>query len=360
MLSTVLTAVRASSSSLMSRPQIRPHCTFSNAIFLYKTTNEGGWITLPCSEHRSKYNCCGIRFDGFGVSVTQKSTEHGSACHLKFILKSPVITTENDQLTVEATCVGVSSPDLVSDGNGKDRSHAFEHSRTLPLALIGDTVVAVTLYDLTGSHEGTETLKQEELIELIPSLIEQGFQGWSARHTNGSSESPTQAEIRNATASNTDTMTPSTRHTNGSSESTTQPEIRNATVSNTGQTMTPRTAIPRSRHPKKRYNPNAQTYHPSLPSAGSHGIGQVAGKPTLEQRLKAHQMEVTATELWIRQRLEDDRHAMLNQVTRPVTEAINHEFDRMMEEALKEHRARATIIMGKIVAEYAWMGFREG
>ena len=65
-------------------------------------------------------------------------------------------------------------------------------------------------------------------------------------------------------------------------------------------------------------------------------------------------------ELWIRQRLEDDRHAMLNQVTRPVTEAINHEFDRMMEEALKEHRARATIIMGKIVAEYAWMGFREG
>ena len=314
----------------MSQPQIRPHYTFSNAIFLYKTTNEGGWITLPCSEHQSKYNCCGIRFDGSGVCVTQKNAEHESVCHLNLILKSPVITTENDQLTVEAACVGMSSPDLVSDGNGKDRAHALEHSRTLPLALIGDTIAAVTLYDLAGTHEVTETLKQQELIQLIPSLIEQGFQGWSARHTNGSSDLAT------------------------------QPEIHNDTVSNTGQTMTPRTAIPRTRHPKKRYNPNAQSYHPSLLPAGTHGTEQVARIPTLEQRLEAHQIEVTTSESWMRQRLEDDRHAMLNRVTRPITEAINHEFDRMMEEAVREHRARAMLIMGNIVAEYGWIGSREG
>ena len=76
--------------------------------------------------------------------------------------------------------------------------------------------------------------------------------------------------------------------------------------------------------------------------------------------MKAHQIDVTTTELWMRQQLEDDRHAMLNHVTRPVTEAINHEFDRMVEEALKEHRARAMVIMGKIAAEYEWVGFREG
>ena len=345
----------------MSQPQIRPHYTFSNAIFLYKTTNEGRWITLPCSEHQSKYNCCGVRFDGFGVCVTQKNAEHESVCHLNLILKSPVITTEKDQLTVEAACVGMSSPDLVSDGNGKDGAHALEHSRTLPLALIGDTIVGVTLYNLAGTHEGTEMLEQQELIQLIPSLIEQGFQGWSARHTNGSYGSTPQPEIPNIPVSKPGaTETPSTQDTNGFSESTTQPEIRNATAANTGQTMTPRTAIPQYRHHRRRYNPNAQSYQPSSPSAGTHGTEEVARTPTLLQRLEAHQIEVTTAELWMRQRLESDRYAILDNVTRPVIEAINHEFDRMAEEALSEHQARGMAIQENIVAEYGWMGFREG
>ena len=67
--------------------------------------------------------------------------------------------------------------------------------------------------------------------------------------------------------------------------------------------------------------------------------------------MKAHQIEVTTTELRLRQRLEDDRHTMLRAVTRPITEAVNREFDRIVDEALKEHRARAETIMGKIVAE---------
>ena len=336
----------------MSRPQIRPDCTFSNAIFLYKTSNEGEWIALPGSELHSEYNCCGIKFDGLGVCVTQKNTEHESVCHLNLILKSPVITTENDQLTVKAACVELGSPHVVSNGNGKDRSHALEHSRTLPLALIGDTIVAVTLVDLTGTREGTEKLKQEELIQLISSLIEKGFQGWSARHTNGSSESTTQPEIRNATVSNT-------VHTNGSSESATQPEIRNATVSNTRQAMTPRTAIPRTRHANRRYNPNAQPYQPS-PSAGSHGTEQAARRPTLLQRLEEHQVLFGRMELWLRQRWEDDRNAMLHNVTRSMIEAINREFDRLTDQAVQEHRARATMITNNISADYESMGNPEG
>ena len=299
----------------------RSHYTFLNAIFLYKTTNEAEWITLPCSDDHSKYNCCGIRFDGLGVCVTQRNTEHESVCHLKLVLKSPAITTENDQLTFEAACVAVRSLDLVPDCDGKDTTHALEYSRTLPLALIGDTIIAVTLYDLNGTCDGTETLEQQELIQLIPSLIKQGFRKWSARHRNGSSESIT------------------------------QPETRSAPVSNSGQIVTSRAIIPNTRQPRKLRKPNAQPDSPSSPSADSPGAEQLARKPTLEQRLKTHQIEVTTTELRLRQRLEDDRHAMVRAVTRPVTEAINREFDRVVEEALKEHRARAEFIFWKIVAD---------
>ena len=342
----------------MSRPQIIPHYTFSNAIFLYKTTNDGEWTTPPCSEHHSKYNCCDIRFDDFGVCVTQRNTEHEIVCHLKLVLQSPIITTENNQFTVEAACVGIRSLDLVPYRNGKS-AHALEHLETLPLALIRDTIIAVTLIDLTGTPEGTEMLAQQELIQLIPSLIEQGFQGWSARGTNGSSESTSQPEIRNGTVFNIEqTITPGTRHTNGSSESATQPEIRNETVSNTEQTMTPKTAIPRYRHPQRRYSSNAQSYESSRPSVGSHGTEQVARHPTLEERLEAHHFGVTTVESWLMQRLEDGRLAMLND-TGPITEAINHHFDRMVEVTLQEHWARATIIRRHIVAEYNRIRFRE-
>ena len=78
------------------------------------------------------------------------------------------------------------------------------------------------------------------------------------------------------------------------------------------------------------------------------------------RRLEAHQVESTNMELWLVERWENDRHVMLNNVTRATAEAINHHFDRKVDEAVQEHRAKATMITEDISAEYASMGNREG
>lgn len=271
-------------------PELRPF-TANRGDFLYKTAVEAEWIRLPSPIDDWKHNCC-IKFDR-GVMLTQKHLGRGSMCHVKLILEPPTIKTEEDQLTIEATCVVVGDPicSAYDLRKGKAKATAIEHAKTLPLALLEKTIVAVKLRNLSGKsidRQGAGTPDNKKLGERIWALIDRGYRAAGVA-------APTDAS--------------------GASQA------------------------------KKLY-----TVLPG-PANGSSASGGPCEKPAdtrpLKERLQAHRLAMEEGEVRLRQGLEDDRQAFL----RAVTTAFNAEWDQKVAAAVAKHRARSAATMDKVVAE---------
>ena len=138
---TVPTACTASPFYSMAQlPELQP-VHISRADFLYITVNNNTRKRLP-----SRYN----NYKDFndGVILTLSGHYVGSIRRLKLILKSPVIETEDDLLSMEAECVEILEPSFDARLHSRDKAEAIEHAKTPPLASLSSDISAVEAAEL--------------------------------------------------------------------------------------------------------------------------------------------------------------------------------------------------------------------
>ena len=211
----------------------------------------------------------------------------GSMCHVKLILEPPTIKTEEDQLTIEATCVVVGDPicSAYDQRKGEAKATAIEHAKTLPLALLEKTIVAVKLRNLSGKsidRQGAGTPDNNKLGERIWALIDRGYRAAGV-------------------------AAPS--------------DVSGASQANKLWAVFPG------------------------PANGSSASGGPCEKPAdtrpPKARLQARRLAMEEGEVQLRQGLEDGRQALL----RAVTTAFNAEWDKKVAAMVTKHRARSAATM---------------
>lgn len=279
-------------------PELRPF-TVAKADFLYKTANEDEWIRLQSPVDDLEHNCNGITFDR-GVLITQKHHEQGSTCRVKFILKPPLIRPEDDQVTIEATCVKIHNPGFIAHDDCKEKAKALEHAKTLPLARLGKRITAVKLRNLSEARAGAKILRDIELSERIWGVIDLGYRDICSGQRNASRPKKL--------------WTPPPQPSSGSAQT------------NASQ-------------PVKLWTP------PRRPASGS--VESFADKRTLGERLQEHRLASEEGERKLRQALDVDRQAIIQ----TVTVAINGEWERQVEAQVAGYGVQRASIMEKIVAE---------
>ena len=167
-------------------PELRPvHIT--RVDFLYVTVNDNTWKRLPLSNNNYTHNCYGVDFDD-GVILTQSDRCVGSICRLKLILKSPLIGTEDDLLSIEAECVDVQEPSFDARPRSRDKAEAIEQAKIMPLASLSSDITAVKLKNLGDISLGGKDVIYDYIVrERIRDVIDRGYQAYmdAARITNG-------------------------------------------------------------------------------------------------------------------------------------------------------------------------------
>ena len=170
--------------------------TISRADFLYKTANDTEWIRLQSPVDDLKQNCWGIYFNS-GVILQQRHGGMRSMCSVKFTLKPPAIIkldhdlntvdTECEKFTVEAECVKIEDTRFKANADCEDEAKAIEHAKTLPLALLGKTVTAMKLRNISrnrAAHVNEHRPRDHELVAWILGTIDLGYQRMNIPPTN--------------------------------------------------------------------------------------------------------------------------------------------------------------------------------
>lgn len=311
--------------------------------FLYKTGAKAAWTRLPPVVENKGPSMNSITFKS-GVLLNQRNFDHGSICYVKLILKPPVISIEDDQTTtVEGECVQIWGPTFDAYEHCRDRAKAIEHAKALPLASLDETITVVKLANLKMKMgpQGGKPIDTHEVVERIWALIDRGYRALGTTQPNGSGHrGKKKLWTAEPSASSHSTETPTDKPRVPSSGSTDKsanrvrfllppppspPPPLNSSTEENNPTNNTRVLLPPPR-PQPCPSPSPPTRSPAAPPTTT---------TTLQQQLELHRIASVEGEVLLRQRMHDERQAML----RAVETAVNDEFDRKVREEVAAFRA---------------------